>query len=201
MARMASHVASVLSIQPESPGDVDAIDAVVRAAFGGDEEAALVAAVRASDRFVPTLSLVAVTPSGEVVGHVLLSHVDVVGTAGARTEVLSLAPLSVAPPSQRQGVGLALLREALSRARALGAPLIVVEGHPAYYPKVGFAPADGLGISLPLPAGAAREVAMALLVTAAPGEVQGRVEYPPAFAGVLAADATSAPSAPRTGHA
>jgi putative acetyltransferase len=48
-----------------------------------------------------------------------------------------LVPLSVAPMRQRQGIGSALARDALSRLRASGAARCVVLDDPAYYERFG----------------------------------------------------------------
>jgi putative acetyltransferase len=79
-----------------------------------------------------------------VIGHVLFTRAKV-GSA----EAALLAPLAVSPEWQRQGVGGALVREALARAARDGFGLALVLGHPAYYPRFGFVPAVPLGV-LPL---------------------------------------------------
>jgi putative acetyltransferase len=50
---------------------------------------------------------------------------------------------------QRGGAGSALIREALHRAAATDFPLVVLLGHPAYYPRFGFEPAAELGLDAP----------------------------------------------------
>jgi putative acetyltransferase len=163
-------------IRPETAADADEIAAVVEAAFGRAQEAEFVAAVRTSDRFVLELSLVAAV-DGSVAGHVLLSFVDLEPSA---RQVLVLAPLAVSPPQQGRGIGSALVREALARADAAGEPVVVVLGHPGYYPRFGFEPARALGIDPPhdWP----DEAWMAARLAAYDDSVRGRVEYPPAFA-------------------
>ena len=136
-----------MRIRAESPGDRDAVAAVTRAAFGRDDEARIVDAVRASDGFVPELSLVA-EEGAELVGHVLLSYVLLEGP-GVR--VLELGPVSVRPERQRAGIGSALIGEALRVADERGEPLVLVLGHPGYYPRFGFRPAAELGIAPPDP--------------------------------------------------
>jgi putative acetyltransferase len=62
-------------IRPETAADHDAIRKVNDEAFGDPLEAKLVDAIRESDRFVPELSLVAVS-EGQTRGHVISSYVD-----------------------------------------------------------------------------------------------------------------------------
>ena len=76
------------TLRAEQPGDGDAIAAVTEAAFGKQLEARMVGAIRASDRFVPELSLVAEL-DGRIIGHVILSYVDLVGEP-VTTRVLEL---------------------------------------------------------------------------------------------------------------
>src|SRR6478735_319685 len=114
------------TIRAEAPDDVDQIAAVVESAFGSPVESRLVAAIRASDRFLPALSLVA-DVGGEIVGHVMVSLVDL--AAGDRTElVYSLSPLAVAPAWQGQGIGSALVRDVIARCASTGVGMIVLEG-------------------------------------------------------------------------
>jgi putative acetyltransferase len=145
---------------------------VHRRAFGRDAEARLVRAIRASDRFVPELSLVA-EDDGRVVGHALLSYVDLDGG-----RVLSLAPMGVLPDFQRRGIGGQLIRAALDRARDRGEDLVVLVGHPQYYPRFGFTRARTLSIEPPRDFPDAAWMAIQL----EPGPARsGRVSYPPAF--------------------
>ncbi len=77
------------------------------------------------------LSLVA-DIDGQIVGHVLFS----IMAAPVRT--LGLAPVSVAPENQRQGIGAALIRDGLSRAKAQGWQASFVLGNPDYYARFGY---------------------------------------------------------------
>jgi putative acetyltransferase len=160
-------------IRPETPADHEAIFAVQEAAFGKAAEARLVDAIRASDRYMPELSLVA-EEDGEVVGHTMLSYVDV-----DHARVLTLSPIGVRPDRQGRGIGGALVREALRLADGRGEPLVVLEGDPAYYGRFGFRPAGELGIELatPAPEGAFQ----AIPLTAYDPELRGRLVYPHAF--------------------
>ena len=115
-------------IRRETERDVDPIYAVTAAAFAPSRppgqtvpEARLIDELRAGPAWLPTLSLVAVTPAGDVIGHVL-------GTRGhvGRDPVLALGPLAVRPDHQRHGVGSALVHAVLGAADALGEPLVAL---------------------------------------------------------------------------
>jgi putative acetyltransferase len=132
-------------IRPETAADHDAIRKVNDEAFGGPIEAKLVDAIRASDRFLPELSLVAVS-EGQTRGHVISSYVDV--EPGSR-RVLQVGPLAVLPSHQRRGIGSALMEETIRIADARGEPLLLIEGNPEYYERFGFTRADDVGIEPP----------------------------------------------------
>jgi len=137
----------------------------------------MIDAIRASDGFVRDLSLVA-DEDGEIIGDVLLSRV---GLEGAEWLLLELGPISVAPARQRQGIGSALVREALRRADERDEPLVLVLGHPSYYPRFGFRPASELGLFPPNPAIPA-DAFMAVPLRAYDPALRGRVVFPPAYA-------------------
>jgi putative acetyltransferase len=169
-------------IRQSSDDDWPAILDVHRRAFGRDEEAAMADAVRSSDGFVPSLSLVAVpdeaTAGCQALGHVLSSWV---GLEGSERRLLQLGPIGVLPELQGQGIGSALVRASLDAARALGEPVLLLEGNPKYYGRFGFVRADELGLLPPPEALYDWAFQVAVLDAAAPLP-QGRVVYPPTFA-------------------
>ncbi len=134
-----------MEIRAERQGDYEGVRLLHEAAFGQAEEAALVDALRAAGDHVPELCLVAVDGEGSVVGQVFFSEARVASGAA----VLALAPMGVLPDRQRQGVGSALVRESLRRAAETAYPLVVVLGHPEYYPRFGFEPGDAYGVTCP----------------------------------------------------
>ena len=67
----------------------------------------------------------------------------------ADAPALALAPCAVLPARQRQGAGSAAIRAALAAARDGGEHIVLVLGHPGYYPRFGFTPASGFGIRPP----------------------------------------------------
>jgi putative acetyltransferase len=167
----------ITTVRTELRGDQHAIRRVNELAFGQPNEAALVDALRDSEAWLPELSLVAEDDSG-IVGHALFSLVDL----DSGPELLSLGPMAVLPERQRAGVGTAMAREGLERARATEFPLVVVIGHPEYYPRFGFRPARRYGIETPYDA--PDEAWMALPLPAYEKQIRGTVRYPPAWAGV-----------------
>lgn len=164
-----------LEIRSEHASDVQAVDAVVAAAFESRVEAELVVALRRSAD--PQLSLVAES-EGQVVGHVFFSPVGIEsgppGLAAAQ-----LAPLAVAPAHQRTGIGGALVREGLARCRAIGWSAVFLVGDPDYYGRFGFRSAGPSGFSQP---GAHdRFLQLVELVPGALSEASGRIALHPAF--------------------
>ena len=133
----------MIVIRAETVADLSAIHEVNAHAFGRQGEAQLVDALRASESFLRELSLVAVS-NGRVVGHVLFTRIHI-RTPDRNVPALALAPLAVHPVCQSQGIGSALVRRGLDDARSLGHAIIVVVGHPKYYPRFGFVSAREIG--------------------------------------------------------
>lgn len=132
-----------VTIRPERPVDIPAIRSLNMAAFPTEAEANLVDMLRANGR--ASLSLVAVA-AGEVVGHILFSPVTLEADRG-RHPTLGLAPMAVRPALQRQGVGGRLVEAGLERCKQTGVGAVVVLGHEHYYPRFGFEPASGFGVT------------------------------------------------------
>jgi putative acetyltransferase len=167
------------AIRAEQQEDRDAIAQVVGRAFESQIEVRLVDAIRASENFVPEWSLVALA-GDEIVGHVLVSYVTL-QDVDAKHRICSLAPLAVDPAHQRTGVGSDLARAVIKIVDEAGEPLIVLEGHPDYYPRFGFELANPLGIIIDLPSWAPPEAAQVRRLTKYDPSIRGRVVYPPAF--------------------
>jgi putative acetyltransferase len=86
----------------------------------------------------------------------------------------------VAPDRQGRGIGAALTRKALRLADERGEPLVLVLGHPTYYPRFGFRPASTLGLEAPNPEWP-DDAFMAVPLTAYDPRLRGRVTFAPPF--------------------
>ena len=126
-------------ICPESPGDISAIFDVHCQAFAQDGEARLVNALREDGDYNPDLSFVAVH-NDRIVGHILFCPITIVSER-ATIPATALAPLAVHQDYQCRGIGAALVQEGLEECRRLGQRIVIVVGHPGYYPRFGFSPA------------------------------------------------------------
>ncbi|KAB2591292.1 bifunctional class I SAM-dependent methyltransferase/N-acetyltransferase [Streptomyces arboris] len=161
--------------RPETAADREAVHAVNSAAFPTRDEADLVDTLRAdAEAWLPHLSYVAEAPDGSVAAYALLTRCRV-GDAPA----LALAPVATSPAHQRQGAGQAVVRAVLDEARVRGEALVVVLGHPDYYPRFGFVPASRHGIrpGFEVP----DEAIMALVLDDSVPVPVGMIRYPAAF--------------------
>ncbi|VXD06227.1 putative acyltransferase with acyl-CoA N-acyltransferase domain [Enterobacterales bacterium 8AC] len=120
-------------IRVEIPVDAAGIDALLRRAFGRDDEADLVQQLREDGLL--TLGIVATDDQGGVVGYTAFSPVDV---AGVDRQWVGLAPLAVDESLRRQGLGEKLIYEGLDALNEFSYAAVVVLGDPAYYGRFGF---------------------------------------------------------------
>jgi putative acetyltransferase len=174
-------VAAVL-IQTEQATDHPAIAEVVRRAFVDEPDVAgMVAAIRQSPRYRCGLAFAA-RVGGEIVGFVMLSGTDLVDDDGTCRDVLTLTPLAVRPEFQRRGIGAALVGAAIAEADRRREPLVVLEGSPHYYGRLGFRFAPDFGIDIDLPDWAPREAAQVYPLSHYDPTIRGHIDYPPAIA-------------------
>jgi len=158
-------------IRDETAGDITAISRLVTEAFltlaqSSGTEASIVEKLRAEGAL--SLSLVA-EEEGEVIGYLAASSARI----GTQDGWGLIGPIAVLPSRHRQGVGTALMAEALRRLRATsrGATLV---GDPAYYGRFGFRAFPGLSV-----AGCPPEVVQALPFDR--NEPRGELFHHPAF--------------------
>ena len=132
----------MVSIRREMSKDIDSIRHVNEQAFGQKEEAEIVDKLR--NRGAVTLSLVAVQDD-QVVGLILFSPVTI-ESESASFKAIALAPMAVLPAYQGKGIGSQLVRSGLEECQRLGHEIVVVLGHPDYYPRFGFVLANPKGV-------------------------------------------------------
>jgi putative acetyltransferase len=160
-----------MKIRDEEQRDIADVAELVERAFGRADEARLVEQLRKDGDAV--IALVA-TDEEKVVGHILLSPMS------APFPALGLAPLSVLPDHQKQGIGAALIRTAIERTKEQGWYAIFVLGDPAYYGRFGFRADLAADFSSPY---AGPYLMVLPLTDALPAKV-GRIDYAPAFDGL-----------------
>ncbi|MFE1382172.1 GNAT family N-acetyltransferase [Streptomyces sp. NPDC058740] len=161
--------------RPETAADVPRVREINAAAFPTPAEAGLVDALRADpDAWLPGLGYVAEAPDGTVAAYALITRCHVDGVPAA-----ALAPVAVAPGYQRTGAGQAVVRAVLDAARLRGERLVLVLGHPEYYPRFGFVRASAYGIrpTFEVP----DEAMMALDLDGSGPVTRGTISYPAAF--------------------
>lgn len=91
---------------------------------------------------------------------------------------MSLAPIAVLPSHQRKGIGSWLVREGLRACREAGHRIVIVLGHPEFYPRFGFSAKRAEPLRSPYSGPAF--MAVELLPDALQG-IEGEIRYPPPF--------------------
>ena len=165
-------------IRQETSNDYNDVYNLIKEAFATAEhsdgnEQDLVEALRNGDAFVPELSLVA-DIDGKIAGHILFTE----GKVGEDT-TLVLAPLSVSPKYQKQGIGTSLIKEGHKIAKKMGYQYSLVLGSESYYPRFGYLPAEQFGIEIPDGMPAENFMAIQLQEDAKP--IRGAVTYAKEF--------------------
>ena len=142
----------MLNIRKATGSDLNEVLYVEEQAFGKKEGpviAELVHGLLDDPSAKPLLSILAEKDS-QAIGHILFTKAYFNPSLDAISAVI-LAPLAVVPDAQSQGVGGRLIKEGLRLLTESGVDLVFVLGHPAYYPRYGFAPAGVQGFHAPYP--------------------------------------------------
>lgn len=137
-----------IKIRQENEKDYAEVYELIKKAFGvaehadGDEQD-LVERLRKGKSFVPELSLVAEI-DGKIVGQILFTKANVNDKV-----LLVLAPLSILPEYQHQGIGRKLIDFGHEKARAIGFAGSLSLGDPKVYMGSGYIPASKWKIVAP----------------------------------------------------
>lgn len=132
-----SPLAEELQIRDFTTADEACVRDVTVAAFSQESEANLLYRLRHCGALI--VEKVAVSRDGKLQGHIAFSRVTPRATGrGQGLKVSCLAPVSVWPHYQKQGVGSKLILAALDQLRSCGEDLVLVLGSPTYFPRLGF---------------------------------------------------------------
>ena len=170
-------------IRQEKKTDFKAVFDLIEKAFKTEKfsdhrEQFLVERLRKSNSFIPELSMVAEIEN-KIVGHILLTKLKIKNDQ-TEFDSLALAPVSVLPEYQGNGIGGTLIEQAHQTAKELGYQSIVLLGHEKYYPRFGYEQADKYGIELPFDVPKENCMVIELTKKGLNG-VLGMVEYPKEF--------------------
>lgn len=178
----------MVTIREEKPADVAAREALLDAAYGAARFAKASERLREGRLPAQGLSLVA-AEHGHLVGTVRLWNVS----TGPGRDALLLGPLAVHPLHRNRGIGTALMRRVIARARLAGHGAILLVGDAAYYGRFGFAAAATAELWMPGPFEAYRLLALELKVGALDGAcgligAAGRLAPAPELRALVVAD-------------
>jgi putative acetyltransferase len=161
-------------VRCEDSQDRAMVRSINEAAFGRPDAARLVDELRAEGAVL--LSLVAEV-GHRIVGHILFSRMWI-DTGNGPVPAAALAPMAVLPDYQRRGIGGRLIRYGLDLLLEQGEQVVIVLGHPDYYPRFGFSSEKARALDSPFPP----EAFMALeLRPGALDGISGKVRYSAAF--------------------
>ena len=129
---------SNVTIRAATLADEASIRQVHLAAFGAEEneQVASLACALLREAAEPEMVHLVADAGDALRGHVAFS--PVFGCASGECVAYILAPLAVAPQSQKKGVGKALVEAGLKELARLGARTVLVYGDPGYYARFGF---------------------------------------------------------------
>lgn len=169
----------------ETPADHRAVEELILKAFStaphsDQTEHQLVSRLRKAPEFISELSIVALD-GDKVVGHILFTPISVINDDQSYPS-LALAPVSVLPSYQGEGIGSMLISTGHARAKELGHSSSILLGEPGYYSRLGYRPCEQWGITLPFDVPSEYCMAIELQPHALEG-VTGVVRYPQAFIG------------------
>jgi predicted N-acetyltransferase YhbS len=135
----------MITIRDEIDSDVPAREALLDRCLG--ERRTLKSSERLREGRLPAQGLaLAAERDGALVATLRLWHVEADGRPA-----LLLGPLAVSPELQGEGLGKAMMREAIWRAACRGHGAILLVGDAPYYERFGFSPEPMADLAMPGP--------------------------------------------------
>jgi predicted N-acetyltransferase YhbS len=153
----------MITLKTERDEHAPAIEKLLDAAFGEARHYKTCQRLRDGQDPMRDLSFVAIG-KGQLVGTVRMWEM-----LAGRQRTLLLGPLAVDPIWQDQGVGAALMQEALRRAKGFGEKSVILVGDETYYSRFGFKADATSGLYLPGPVDRKRFLANELVAGALKG--------------------------------
>ena len=151
--------------RPMQPGEEPAVEALLRAAFEGEDEVRLVAMLRRDGDMAGEMVL----PLGDgIIGYYALSPMH------APKGWLCLAPVAIDPAHQGRGHGRRMIGQLAEWARLTGQYVIVL-GHVGFYARAGFSSERAAALTSKYP------ITHTLLAGPGEDEAEGELVYPKAF--------------------
>lgn len=146
---------TIMTIRLERPDDYNAIlqltyEAFLTTDYPGRrrvDEHYLIHLLRGSPFVLPELCFIA-EQDGEIVGHILYTKSEILRPDGTTTGTITFGPLSVLPQYHKRGIGAALVKNSMEKARKMGFGAVLITGVPGYYPKLGFKRGRDYGLTL-----------------------------------------------------
>ncbi|WP_298257726.1 N-acetyltransferase [uncultured Litoreibacter sp.] len=133
-----------MELRLETPQDWWAVEALYDLSFAPGRSALSSYRLRDGVPPVPDLSLVACDEAGILGGAIRYWPIRV-----GEEDALLLGPVAVHPTRQGEGLGGALVRDSLARAKALGWARVLLVGDASYYGKFGFKMLHGVQMPPP----------------------------------------------------
>lgn len=138
-------------IRKECKDDYREVEELTREAFWnlyvpGCDEHYLAHVMRHHPDFLTEMDFVAVL-NNKIVGNIMYAKSRLIDEKNISLETITFGPVSVLPDYQRKGIGSALIKHSIARAKAAGNKAIIIEGHPHNYCKHGFIGSKSLNVS------------------------------------------------------
>jgi predicted N-acetyltransferase YhbS len=127
--------AHAFSVEETTHADAHAVETLLDLSFGLSRQTKSSYRLREGNAAIPGLSLVVRDAEVGLSGTISFWPLKI-GEAG--TDAVLLGPLAVHPSRQNLGLGLALMREGIARAKRRGHKLMLLVGDAPYYTRVGF---------------------------------------------------------------